>query len=130
MNSDQIALLDRSGELARLFHEVRRRRLKEPGPDRPWFFHPLGYWIDVGYNGQTPEYDQPTSPIDPRTANFAQRMGALARTTKIWEDKEAMVDTCLAVIILGYCPRAFAASFGLRIPTINRRRYERCAYTS
>ena len=96
MNPPQIALLDRAGEIARLFHETKRRQLKEPGPDRPWFFHPLGYWIDVGYNRQTPEYDQPPSKINQQTVDFAQRVGELSRTTKIWEDKEAMVDIPLA----------------------------------
>jgi hypothetical protein len=94
MNDDQTALFDRAGELARRFHEARRRRLKEPGPDRPWFFHPLGYWIEVGYTGQTPEYDQPKSHIDTSTAHFARRMGTLSRITRIWEDKEAMVLFC------------------------------------
>ena len=91
MNPDQIELHRRAGELARLFHEARQRRLKDPGPDRPWFFHPLGYWIDLGYSGQKPEYDQPKGRLSLRTASFAQRIGMLSRTTKIWEDKEMMV---------------------------------------
>ena len=97
MDDDQTTLFDRAGELARSFHESRRRRLQEPGPDRPWFFHPLGYWIDVGYNGAIPEYDQPQAIIDPRTVEFAKRMGSLSRITKIWEDEEAMVFISLAV---------------------------------
>jgi hypothetical protein len=91
MNGDQVALYERASELARLYSEKRKQALQEPGPDRPWFFHPLGYWIDVGYSGEIPEYDQPTSRIDPRTAHFARRIGILARGTKIWENKEAMV---------------------------------------
>ena len=91
MKPDQISLYDRAGELARRFHEARRQRLKEPGPDRPWFFHPIGYWIDIGYTGETPEYDKPTGHLDPRTAKFARTLGALSKITKIWQDKEAMV---------------------------------------
>ena len=98
MNAHQTTLFDRAGELARSFHEARRRRLKEPGPDRPWFFHPLGYWIDVSYNGAIPEYDRPQAIIDPRTVAFAKRMGSLSRITKIWEDKEAMVFISLVII--------------------------------
>ena len=97
MNPSQIVLLDQAGEIARVFLETKRRQLKEPGPDRPWFFHPLGYWIDVGYNnGQTPEYDQPTSKINQQTVDFAQRIGELSRVTKLWEDEEAMVNIPLA----------------------------------
>lgn len=91
MNPQQLSLFELAGQLARRFNEAWRRRLKEPGPDRPWFFHPLGYWIDVGFNGQQPEYDQPKSKVDPRTAKFAAQMGALSRTAKIWEEKESMV---------------------------------------
>ena len=93
MDAEQLALFNRAGELARLFHDERRRRLKEPGPDRPWFFHPIGYWIDVGFNDQLPEYDQPESKLDVRTAVFARRIGALARLTRIWQDEETMVLT-------------------------------------
>ena len=92
MNDDQLAVYDRAGELARVFNEVRKHRLQEPAPDRPWFFHPLGYWIDFGYNAGPPEYDQPSSNVDARTANFARVIGGLSRTTKIWQDKEALVN--------------------------------------
>jgi hypothetical protein len=113
MNAQQASLFDRAGELARTFHEARRRKLKEPGPDRPWFFHPLGYWIDVGYTGAIPEYDQPQAIIDPRTVDFAKRMGSLSQITKIWEDKEAMVFNSLAAItILEYCEGSPPTSFG------------------
>ena len=91
MNSDQVAVFDRAGELARVYHEARQRRLEEPGPDRPWFFHPLGYWIDFGFSGGPPEYDQPSAKVDLQTANFARIIGGLSRTTKIWQDKEAIV---------------------------------------
>jgi len=113
MNVHQTSLSNQAGELARQFHETRSRRLKEPGPDRPWFFHPLGYWIDVGYNGAIPEYDQPQAIIDPRTIEFAKRMGSLSQITKVWEDKEAMVCISLAeVVILEYCERSSPTSSG------------------
>jgi len=112
MNADQTALFERAGELARRYNEKRRQTLQEPGPDRPWFFHPLGFWIDVGYTGSTPEYDQPTARIDPRTAHFARRIGVLARTTKIWEDKDAIVRSKLVHAYLeGYRSKSFAAEF-------------------
>lgn len=91
MNPDQLAVFDRAGELARIFNEARKRRLQEPAPDRPWFFHPLGYWIDFGLNGGPPEYDQPSSNVDVRTANFGRLVGGLSRTTRIWQDKETIV---------------------------------------
>lgn len=94
MNSDQVAVCDRAGELARVYHESRKRRLEEAGPDRPWFFHPLGYWIDFGFSGGPPEYDQPSAKVDLQTANFARIIGGLSRTTKIWQDKEAIVNHC------------------------------------
>lgn len=91
MDTEQLALYNRAGELAHLFLEARRRRLKEPGPDRPWFFHPIGYEVDTGLNNAPPEYDRPDSKLDVRTAVFARKVGALARTTNIWQDDEAMV---------------------------------------
>lgn len=91
MNREQIALYERAGELAHRFNDSKVKTDEEPGPDRAWFFHPLGYWIDAGYTGQLPEYDRPNVEIDLRAANFAQMMGNLARTTKVWEDKKAMV---------------------------------------
>jgi hypothetical protein len=91
MNSGQLSLFERAGELAHRFHEAWKLRLEEPGPERPWFFHPLGYHIDYGYNSSEPEYDEPTSKIEPRTIAFARQMGTLNRTTKIWQDKKAMV---------------------------------------
>ena len=93
MNADQIALFDKAGELARLFHEKKSKILQEPGPDRPWFFHPLGWCIDIGYTGVLPEYDRPTAEVDPRTATFAQRVGSLSHTTQIWEDSRTMVES-------------------------------------
>jgi hypothetical protein len=92
MNSDQLALFEGAGELARRFHEAWQLRLEEPGPERPWFFHPLGYHIDYGYHGSEPEYDKPTAKVDPRTIMFARQMGALNRTTKIWQNKKVMVN--------------------------------------
>jgi hypothetical protein len=125
MNTDQIALYDLAGELARRFHEARQRRLKEPGPDRPWFFHPIGYWIDLGYAGQLPEYDQPTSHLNIHTANFAQRMGTLSRVTMIWENKEAMVlSTIWLKVTLGTCSRIFTAARRIRISRISGAGYE------
>jgi hypothetical protein len=100
MNSDQIALYQQAGELARRFNENITRLNEEPGPDRAWFFHPLGYLIDAGYSGEVPEYDRPNVEIDPRSANFAQMMGNLARTTKVWEDKKTLVTS-------GLCSRKF-----------------------
>lgn len=97
MNANQITLYERAGELSRRFQELWKQVNEQPGPDRPWFFHPLGYWIDLGYSGEPPEYDPPTTPIDVRTAQFAQRIGVLARTTKIWLDKEALVTIRLDV---------------------------------
>ena len=91
MNPEQVAVFDRAGELARVYEEARNRRLKEPGPDRPWFFHPLGYWLDSGFSGEPPEYDQPLAKVDLRAANFARLIGGLSRTTRIWLDKEAIV---------------------------------------
>jgi hypothetical protein len=91
MNAKQINLYERAGELSRRFQELWKQINERPGPDRPWFFHPLGYWIDLGYSGVTPEYDPPRVPVDFRTAQFAQRMGVLARTTKPWLDKETLV---------------------------------------
>lgn len=91
MNPDQLALFEQAGELARRFHEARRLRLEAPGPERPWFFHPLGYYVDYGYNGSEPEYDKPESKFEPRTLQFAQQIGTLNRSTKIWQDKKAMV---------------------------------------
>ena len=97
MNASQITLYERAGELSRRFQELWKEVNEQPGPDRPWFFHPLGYWIELGYSGEPPEYDPPTTPIDLRTAQFAQRIGVLARTTKVWLDKEALVTIRLVI---------------------------------
>lgn len=91
MDTDQVALFERAGTFARLFNESRKRLLQEPAPDTAWFFHPVGYWIDYGFSQVVPEYDLPTQHLDVRTINFARRIGDLARTTKVWRDKEAMV---------------------------------------
>jgi hypothetical protein len=91
MNEAQIELYNRAGELARRYHENRRKRLSQAGPDRPWFLHPLGFFIDIGFSGGIPEYDKPQGRLSKRTAAFAQRMGILSQTTKIWKDEEALV---------------------------------------
>jgi hypothetical protein len=127
MNNDQIALFDRAGFLAHHFKEMRRRMLSELAPDTAWFFHPVGYWIDYGFSASAPEYDLPTQHLDVRTANFARRIGDLARGTKIWGDKEAMVR--LWVTDLGLCEGAFASEFGVRVEEIDRGGYEKCRYS-
>jgi hypothetical protein len=103
MNPDQIALYNKAGEFARLFQEQNRKRLEEPSPDRPWFFHPLGWCIEVGFTSARPEYDRPKAKIDSRTETFAQRIGMLAQTTQIWLDTNAMVSyLSLAYRIFAY----------------------------
>jgi hypothetical protein len=91
MNQDQTSLYDKAGELARQFHDSRNRLQMQPGPDRPWFFHPLGYYIDLGYSGEVPEYDRPEGHFELQTTNFAKRIGVLGRIAKVWEDKKALV---------------------------------------
>jgi hypothetical protein len=126
MDGNQIELYHRSGELARRYHEYRRQRAAQAGPDRPWFFHPLGYFIDIGFSGRIPEYDKPQTRVSKRTATFAQRMGMLSRTTKIWEDKEALVLYLQTELRAGYCQGVFTAGPGFRITAVDGPRYEGC----
>jgi len=91
MNVNQITLYERAGELSRRFQELWKQTKEKPGPDRPWFFHPFGYFIDLGYSGEKPEYDPPTVPIDFRTAQFARQIGMLSRTTRPWLNEETLV---------------------------------------
>jgi len=92
MNANQINLYERAGELSRRFDDLWRQENDRPGPDRPWFFHTLGYWIELGYTGAPPEYDPPNVRADIRSTQFAYRIGILARTTKPWRDEEALVE--------------------------------------
>jgi hypothetical protein len=86
MNPDQTALYDRAGELARQYHELKRRHDEAPATA----FHGAFFLsaIEAGFDEQ---------PLDaqivanPRIASLAHRMGLLARVTRIWKDDRAMV---------------------------------------
>jgi hypothetical protein len=94
MDGEQVKLYERAGKLSRQFQELFKIVNDQPSPDRPWFFHPFGYWIDLGYNGERPEYDPPPlGSISLRTAAFSQRIGILARTTRAWMDEKKMVSS-------------------------------------
>ena len=121
MDPNQIELYNRAGELARRYHESRRQRLTQAGPERPWFFHPIGYFIDIGFSGQIPEYDKPRARLSYWTATFAQRMGMLSQNTKIWEDKEAMVFNLREELKIGYCKDLSPSRLGFRVAAANGR---------
>ena len=86
MNSDQMALYERAGELARRYHESKRRDDEEQGPAMPR--GPFRAAIRTGFNGTA--FGPQSSPTT-GVASFANRMGMLARVTQIWKDEKALV---------------------------------------
>ena len=91
MNSDQTALYERAGELARRYHESKRRQDEEQSPAMP-----RGLFSTAIHTGFNETSFRPQSSPNPRVASFANRMGMLARVTQIWKDKKALVKSLLS----------------------------------